>query len=66
LNVVGLKRAGFRPSDIAPLKKAYRILFRSGLKLEQALSRIEAECPTGHTRHLVEFVRHSERGICRE
>src|SRR5713101_2258272 len=40
LNVVGLKRAGLRPSDIAPLKKAYRILYRSGLKLEQALLRI--------------------------
>src|SRR5229473_815938 len=34
LNVVGLKRAGFRHSDIVELKKAYRILFRSGLKLE--------------------------------
>jgi len=66
LNVVGLKRAGLRHSDIAPLKKAYRILYRSGLKLEQALLRIEAECPTGHTRRLVEFIRRSERGICRE
>ena len=66
LNVIGLKRAGFRLSDIAELKKAYRILFRSGLKLEDALRRIEVECPTEHTRRLVEFVRRSERGICRE
>jgi len=43
LNVVGLKRAGFRHSDIVELKKAYRILFRSGLKLDEALRRIEAE-----------------------
>src|SRR6266705_4362593 len=63
LNVIGLKRAGFRLSDIAELKKAYRILFRSGLKLEDALRRIEAECPTEHTRRLVEFIRKSERGI---
>src|SRR5712692_3927060 len=66
LNVVGLKRAGFTHSDIAPLKKAYQILFRSRLKLEEALRRIEAECPTEHTRRLVEFVRRSKRGICRE
>jgi UDP-N-acetylglucosamine acyltransferase len=66
LNVVGLKRAGFRHSDIAPLKKAYQILFRSRLKLEEALRRIETECPTAHTRHLVDFIRRSERGICRE
>jgi UDP-N-acetylglucosamine acyltransferase len=66
LNVVGLKRAGFRSSDIAELKKAYQILFRSQLKLEEALQRIESECPTEHTRHLAAFIRRSERGICRE
>jgi UDP-N-acetylglucosamine acyltransferase len=66
LNLVGLKRAGFEHADISALKKAYQILFRSRLKLEEALQRIEAECPTEHTRHLVDFIRLSERGICRE
>jgi UDP-N-acetylglucosamine acyltransferase len=66
LNVVGLKRAGFGPVDISALKKAYRILFRSRLKQEEALQRIETECPTAHTRHLVDFIRRSGRGICRE
>jgi UDP-N-acetylglucosamine acyltransferase len=66
LNVVGLKRAGFGAADISALKKAYRILFRSRLKLDEALQRIEVECPTAHTRHLVDFIRGSERGICRE
>jgi len=66
LNVVGLKRAGFRPADISALKKAYQILFRSRLKLEEALQSIETESPTVHTRHLVDFIRRSERGICRE
>jgi UDP-N-acetylglucosamine acyltransferase len=65
LNIVGLKRAGFKASDVANLKKAYQILYRSGLKLEDALARIEAEVPTPETLHLVRFVRNSERGICR-
>ena len=65
LNVVGLKRAGFEKTDIAALKQAYRILFLSNLKLEQALARIEAEIPTRHAVHLVDFVRRSKRGICR-
>ncbi len=65
LNLVGLRRAGFRASDISPLKQAYRLLFDSGLKLQDALAQIEAECPTEHTLHLVRFVRSSERGICR-
>lgn len=66
LNLVGLKRAGYKHSDISALKKAYQILYRSGLKLAEALARIEAEIPTPEARHLVAFVRRSERGICRE
>lgn len=66
LNLVGLRRAGFPSAEITALKQAYRLLYRSGLKLQEALSRIEQECPTEHTRHLVEFVRNSKRGICRE
>lgn len=66
LNLVGLRRAGFSAADIGALKTAYRILYRSGLKLEDALKRIESEVPTGHTRSLVEFIRSSKRGICRE
>jgi UDP-N-acetylglucosamine acyltransferase len=66
LNVVGLKRAGYKASQLAALKKAYQLLFRSGLKLEEALARIESEGPTPETLHLVAFVRRSQRGICRE
>jgi UDP-N-acetylglucosamine acyltransferase len=66
LNLVGLKRAGFDEADIKALKTAYRLLYRSGLKLEVALQRIETEIPTEHTRHLVAFIRSSKRGICRE
>jgi UDP-N-acetylglucosamine acyltransferase len=65
LNLVGLKRAGTGEDDIKALKTAYRILYRSGLKLEDALARIEAEVPTEPTRHLVSFIRSSKRGICR-
>jgi UDP-N-acetylglucosamine acyltransferase len=66
LNVVGLKRAGFTGEEIAALKSAYRILYRSGLKLKDALARIAAEVDTEHTRHLVKFIERSDRGICRE
>ncbi|HEY1337604.1 MAG TPA: acyl-ACP--UDP-N-acetylglucosamine O-acyltransferase [Bryobacteraceae bacterium] len=66
LNVVGLKRAGYKASDVTALKKAYQILYRSGLKLKEALEKIEREIPTPETLHLVAFVRRSERGICRE
>jgi UDP-N-acetylglucosamine acyltransferase len=66
LNLVGLKRAGFDAAEIARLKQAYQLLYRSGLKLEDALKRIEAEVPGDSSRHLVDFIRKSKRGICRE
>jgi UDP-N-acetylglucosamine acyltransferase len=66
LNIVGLKRAGFPAEEVRLLKVAYRLLYRSGLKQEEALRRIETEAPSEHTRHLVAFIRGSKRGICRE
>jgi UDP-N-acetylglucosamine acyltransferase len=66
LNVVGLKRAGFKASQVSALKKAYQLLYRSGLKLEESLRRIEEEVGTPEALHLVAFVRRSARGICRE
>ena len=66
LNLVGMKRAGFTSKETGAIKTAYRILYRSGLKLETALERIEAEVPGAHARHLVEFIRSSKRGVCRE
>jgi UDP-N-acetylglucosamine acyltransferase len=66
LNMVGLKRAGFTLLEIGLLKTAYKLLYRSHLKLEEALARIETEVPSPHTLHLVNFVRGSKRGICHE
>ena len=40
LNLIGLRRAGFKSSEIQKLKEAYRLLLRSGLGLEAALARM--------------------------
>lgn len=66
LNLVGLRRAGFGGEEISALKRAFRLLYRCNLKLQEALARIEAEIPTEHTLHLVEFIRRCERGIARD
>ena len=66
LNVVGLRRAGFTLAQVGALKKAYQILYRSGLKLEEALARIEGQIDDDNAQHLVAFIRASKRGICRE
>ena len=66
LNLVGLKRAGYKAPDVSLIKQAYQMLYRSNLKLDDALAKIEAQIPTAETLHLVAFIRRSQRGICRE
>jgi UDP-N-acetylglucosamine acyltransferase len=64
LNTVGLARRGFSAETRALLKKAYMILYRSGLNVTQALERIESELPrAGEIATLVDFIRDSARGI---
>jgi UDP-N-acetylglucosamine acyltransferase len=67
LNTVGLKRANFSEETLKALKKAYRIIFRSGLRLEKALRAVEEDdiFQTPEVRHLLDFIQHSKRGICR-
>lgn len=66
LNLVGLRRAGFSREEIAELKLAYRLLYRSGLKLEAALAAIETQTSGPQARELLAFIRASNRGIVRE
>lgn len=66
LNRIGLKRKGFSDSVVLSLKKAYRILFRSGLTQDEATRKALEEFPdSAEVRYLVEFVRASKRGISR-
>jgi UDP-N-acetylglucosamine acyltransferase len=66
INKVGLERNGVSPEAQAALKQAYRILFREGLTIPNALARIEADLPPlPELAHLAEFILHSERGISR-
>lgn len=66
LNKIGLERKGVSPEAQAALKQAHRILFREQLSIPNALARIEQEVPAlPEVRHLVHFVRASQRGICR-
>jgi UDP-N-acetylglucosamine acyltransferase len=66
VNKVGLERAGFGTETISTLVKAYKTLFRSGLTLENAVSRLEADLDsTPELRELIQFVRASQRGLAR-
>lgn len=63
LNVVGLSRAGVAAEERCALKRAFKLLYRSGLNISQALERIEREIDSELVGELCEFVRRSERGV---
>jgi UDP-N-acetylglucosamine acyltransferase len=64
VNKVGLERNGVSEEAQGALKQAYKIIFRDGLTITNALSRIEAELPKlPEVLHLSQFARTSERGL---
>jgi UDP-N-acetylglucosamine acyltransferase len=66
INQEGLKRRGFTPEQIRNLKEAYRILYRSGLRLVEAreqLGRLASSQP--EVAMIVAFMDQSERSILR-
>lgn len=66
LNTVGLRRRGFSDEELSRLKKVYRIIFRSGLPLKEAVAEADKLYGTDkNVAYLLDFIRKSERGIAR-
>ena len=66
LNLEGLKRRGFDKTVIALLRKAYRIVFQSALRTEDALKKIREELPAiPEIEKFASFIAQSGRGVCR-
>jgi len=64
INKVGLDRNGISDEAQSALKQAFKLLFREGLTISNALDRIEADLPRlPEIQHLVQFTRASGRGI---
>jgi len=66
INKIGLERAGVSGEGQLALRSAYKIIFREGLSTSNALAKVEAEVPPlAEVKHLVEFIRASQRGFCK-
>lgn len=66
LNSVGLKRFGFDAETIQALKKTYRIIFRIGLTLNEAIERVKAEIDqVPEVVNFIKFLQSSQRGVTR-
>jgi UDP-N-acetylglucosamine acyltransferase len=66
VNAVGLKRRGFTEDQVRNVRRAYRVLYRSGLKLKAALEELDKAAVTQEEiRPFVDFIRRSSRSIVR-
>jgi UDP-N-acetylglucosamine acyltransferase len=64
VNKTGMERNGVSEEAQSALRQAYKILFREGLTVSNAIVKVEKKLPpTPEIRHLIQFVRASERGI---
>ncbi len=66
INVEGLKRRGFSPEALMTLKRAYRTLYKSGLTLEEARTKLGEEAKEHpEIQPIIDFLAVSKRGIIR-
>jgi UDP-N-acetylglucosamine acyltransferase len=65
INVEGLRRAHTPADTVRALKEAYKLLYRSNLRIEEVLPRLEQPDSPSAVREIAEFVRDSRRGIIR-
>ena len=65
INSVGLDRAGYTPEDKSAIKKAFKIIFKSGLILKNAIKQIQTDIPPSPPiQTIIDFLEKSERGLC--
>ena len=66
INAVGLDRAGYSSEEKSAIKKAFKIIFKSGHILKNVIKQIQQDIPLSPSiQTIVDFLEKSERGICK-
>jgi UDP-N-acetylglucosamine acyltransferase len=66
LNVIGLRRAGFDTDTIKDIKSMYKLVFKSGMTLEDAVNEIKSSIPDSKYKTTwLDFLSSTNRGLCR-
>jgi UDP-N-acetylglucosamine acyltransferase len=67
LNLVGLKRRGFTDEGIKHIKETYNLIFGSKYNISDAIKAVQETIPqTDEVKHILNFIKNSERGIIRK
>ncbi len=64
LNVVGMRRAGMGTPERTEIRRAFKMLYVSGLNVSQALAKLKETFPSGFASELWKFAEESKRGLC--
>ena len=67
INVVNLQRNNVPAEVIAGLRKAYKVLFRSHLTMEEAIKKVQEDpvYALPEVKHMMDFIQGTKRGITR-
>ncbi len=65
MNIVGIRRAGITAEERRMIKQAFKLLFYSGLNLDDAVVKIKNILPGTLADELCGFIESSTRGLCR-
>lgn len=65
INAEGLKRRGFQPNQILNIKRAFKLLYRQGLTINEAVEKMRELDAEVELMPLIDFVQNSQRGIIR-
>ncbi len=66
LNLIGLRRAGFTSDQVAELKRAYRVIYRRGLRWSEVLETLKTEFGAGPAAAFSAFLSTGSRGFVQE
>jgi UDP-N-acetylglucosamine acyltransferase len=64
INAIGLRRAGFSAEVRMEIKRAFKLVYWSGINVSQALERAKEEAWSPEARQFFDFVAASKRGVC--
>lgn len=67
INTIGLRRAGYNQEQREKIKQAYKLIYRAGLSVPNAVTQLEERYPEcAEVQHIVAFIKSSIRGISRQ
>ncbi len=64
INAVGLRRSGFSADVRMEIKRAFKLMYRSGLNTKQALEKARESVWSEETQVFFDFIASSKRGVC--